>query len=221
MENKFDPLKIILMSFGIIVSIIIASAFALSFNNLNETALEAGIPAMLSPLWPLSLDLFLLAGSIYILRANLTDESSTPGWTVLMVFTAVSTAFNVAHSPDGILSRSAHAVPPIALCVSLELLMMILRSDLQRCKDEGDAKDDKNDSDNMEMTGTFDIGSFDFKVDSNPDWDPKTTTLHLLIQHYCKFSETMPSINAIRKEFGIGWGTANEIVKDLKNKGMI
>jgi hypothetical protein len=48
------------------------------------------------------------------------------------VFTGVSTAFNVYHSPEDFAARAAHAVPPIALCVSLELLMMILKSDLTR-----------------------------------------------------------------------------------------
>jgi len=39
---------------------------------------------------------------------------------------------NVYHSPENLVARAAHAVPPIALCVSLELLMMILKSDLTR-----------------------------------------------------------------------------------------
>jgi hypothetical protein len=83
-------------------------------------------------MWPVCLDAFLLAGSLFILRANLLGESPRPGWWVLLTFTGVSTAFNVYHSPENLVARAAHAVPPIALCVSLELLMMILKSDLTR-----------------------------------------------------------------------------------------
>lgn len=121
-----NPLKVILYIFGIIVSIIIISAFILSFTNLNAAAIEAGIPESLAWLFPLNLDLFLLCASIFILYGNLTGESTKIGWIVLVAFTGVSTAFNMAHSPVDSLSRVSHAVSPIALCISVELLMLIL-----------------------------------------------------------------------------------------------
>jgi len=127
-----SPTRFILVLFGSIVCLIISTAFVLSYANLVETAIEAGISPLLAPMWPVCLDAFLLAGSLFILRANLLGETPTPGWAVLLVFTGVSTAFNVYHSPADFAARAAHAVPPIALCVSLELLMMILKSDLTR-----------------------------------------------------------------------------------------
>jgi hypothetical protein len=127
-----SPTRFILVLFGSIVCLIISTAFVLSYANLVETAIEAGISPLLAPMWPVCLDAFLLAGSLFILRANLLGETPAPGWAVLLVFTGVSTAFNVYHSPENLVARAAHAVPPIALCVSLELLMMILKSDLTR-----------------------------------------------------------------------------------------
>lgn len=127
-----SPTRFILVLFGSIVCLIISTAFVLSYANLVETAIEAGISPLLAPMWPVCLDAFLLAGSLFILRANLLGETPLPGWAVLLVFTGVSTAFNVYHSPENLVARAAHAVPPIALCVSLELLMMILKSDLTR-----------------------------------------------------------------------------------------
>ena len=127
-----SPTRFILLLFGSIVCLIISTAFVLSYANLVETAIEAGISPLLAPMWPVCLDAFLLAGSLFILRANLLGETPLPGWAVLLVFTGVSTAFNVYHSPTDFAARAAHAVPPIALCVSLELLMMILKSDLTR-----------------------------------------------------------------------------------------
>ncbi len=124
------PSKIIFAAFAIIVAIILVSSFALSYSNLRETAIEAGIDPFLAPLWPVCLDCFLVLASLFILRANLAVENPKPGWCVLLVFTTISTIFNVIHSPENLLAQSAHAIPPIALCVSLELLMMILKSDL-------------------------------------------------------------------------------------------
>lgn len=130
MEEK--PLTIISYVFGIIVGIIIISSFALSFTNLNEAAIEAGVPTYLSPLFPLSVDLFLLVSSIFILRANLVGERAIQGWSVLLLFTVISVVFNVVHSPAGIMSRSLHAVPPIALCISMELFMLVIKGDIKR-----------------------------------------------------------------------------------------
>ena len=127
-----SPTRFILLLFGSIVCLIISTAFVLSYANLVETAIEAGISPLLAPMWPICLDSFLLCSSLFILRSNLLNEDSRIGWAVLLVFTGVSTAFNVYHSPENFAARAAHAVPPIALCVSLELLMMILKSDLTR-----------------------------------------------------------------------------------------
>lgn len=115
---------------GMAVLIIAGCAFALSFFNLQDAALEAGIKPWLSWLWPVCIDALLIAGSLMILRSSLRNESPLIGWIVLLSFTGVSTMFNVLHSPAAIVSQAAHAVPPVALCVSIELLMMTIRSDL-------------------------------------------------------------------------------------------
>ena len=36
----------------------------------------------------------------------------------------------IAHSPGGFLFQASHAIPPISLCISVEVLMNIIRSDL-------------------------------------------------------------------------------------------
>ena len=108
------------------------SSFALSFVNLQAAAIESGINTWLSFLWPVCIDAVLIAGSLMILRSSLRNESPVVGWLVLLGFTIVSTGFNILHSPEEITSRLAHAVPPISLCVSIEILMLIIRSDLKR-----------------------------------------------------------------------------------------
>ena len=116
---------------GLAVLIIAGCAFALSFFNLQAAALEAGISPWLSWLWPVVVDCLLIVGSLFLLRSNLRNESPWVGWMVLLSFTLVSTIFNVLHSPADVISQAAHAVPPVALCVSIELLMMCIKSDLK------------------------------------------------------------------------------------------
>lgn len=114
----------------VLVGTIGLTAFILSFANLQAAAVEAGINSMLSWAWPICLDCLLIAGSLMILRANLRQEDARLGWAVLLAFTGASTVFNIVHSPPDLVAQVAHAVPPIALCVSIEILMTIIKSDI-------------------------------------------------------------------------------------------
>lgn len=129
---------------GCAVLIIAACSFLLSFFNLQAAALEAGITPWLSWLWPVCVDALLIAGSLMILRSSIKGESPLVGWSVLLVFTGVSTLFNVLHSPDRLTAQAAHAVPPIALCVSIELFMMTIKSDLVSVSDQGGVQADRH-----------------------------------------------------------------------------
>lgn len=117
---------------GIIAVIIMVCAFMLSFANLQAGAVQAGISPWLSWAWPVCIDALLIAGSLMILRSSLRQESTRFGWAVVIVFTVVSVTFNIAHSPDDLTSRAAHAIPPVTLMVSIEMFTLIIRSDLDR-----------------------------------------------------------------------------------------
>jgi hypothetical protein len=114
--------RFISLSIAALVVLIAVSSFALSYVNLRQVAISAGIPESLAFLWPILLDAFLVVGSLVILRSNLEQSPTWPGWMVLITFTGVSTAFNIIES-KGNIAMAAHAVPPVALCISLELLM--------------------------------------------------------------------------------------------------
>ena len=182
-----SPTRFILVLFGSIVCLIISTAFVLSYANLVETAIEAGISPLLAPAWPLLLDSFLLAASLFILRANLLNEDPKIGWIVLLTFTGVSTAFNVYHSPENFVARAAHAVPPIALCVSLELLMMILKSDLTR--------ETKSDEPTVEVVEEpEEVEKVRLYFESNPG----------------------TSVNKARQELKMSWKRVNEIKSGIE-----
>ena len=115
---------------GILTVIVLLCSFILSFSNLRYAAEISLIDPVLTWAWPLCVDSLLVSGSLLVLRNSLRGESTRFGWLVLSVFTGVSIAFNVAVSPDTWISRAAHAIPPITLMVSVEILLSIVRSDL-------------------------------------------------------------------------------------------
>jgi hypothetical protein len=115
-----------------LVCVIAVCAFALSFYNLQQSAVESGIFPLLAWMWPLCVDCLLIAGSLMILRSSLRGEPALVGWAVLLAFTVISIVFNAIHSPPALVDRVSHAIPPLSLCVSIELLMIIIRSDLRR-----------------------------------------------------------------------------------------
>lgn len=122
--------------FAILFIIIAGSSFALSYVNLMAAATEAGIPNFLNWVWPLCLDAFIIMGSLFVLQANLDNQPQWQGWLVVILFTVTSTVFNIAQSPSNYMSQAAHAVPPIALCASLEMLMIQIKRDLLKATEE-------------------------------------------------------------------------------------
>lgn len=115
---------------GALVLIIAVSSFVLSFCNLQATAIQSGINLWLSWMFPLCIDALLIAGSMMILRESIRGENTRIGWSVLIVFTCVSIVFNVSQSPEGYLNIFAHLIAPVSLCVSTEILMIIIRGDI-------------------------------------------------------------------------------------------
>lgn len=115
---------------GVLVIAITICSFVLSFCNLQATAIQSGINPWLSWMFPICIDCLMIAGSMMILRENLRDGDTRVGWGVLVMFTGISIVFNVSQSPSDAISVASHCVPPVSLCISVELLMIILRGDI-------------------------------------------------------------------------------------------
>jgi hypothetical protein len=114
-------------------------SFAISYNNLHAMALEMGIPYYLAWFFPLCIDLFLIACSIFILYAeeNCPGESRE-GWVFLISYTVLSIWYNVLHSPPEFWYQVGFAICPISLCVSLHLFIKVVKHEMGSCpvKDE-------------------------------------------------------------------------------------
>jgi len=109
-----------------------AAAFVLSYDVLRALALENGVNPRLAWLWPLTLDAFMLAASLAVLRGHLNGEGTWYAWALVFVFSAASVAFNVVHARNGFLSRAIFALPPAVVFLAFHLLMRMVERSVSR-----------------------------------------------------------------------------------------
>jgi hypothetical protein len=117
---------------GILVALLAAGAFALSFDALQKLAHDHGVSMGLTWIWPLILDGAIVVFSLSVLRASLFRESVVYPMGLVACATAASLAFNVAHAEEGTLAKLMAAVPPLALFASFELVVRQIRSEVER-----------------------------------------------------------------------------------------
>ena len=105
------------------VAALAAAGFAMSYGALHALARDSGVPPALAWLWPLVVDGFIVVASLAVLHAVLEARPASYPWALLLVFSAVSVAGNVAHGAPSPVGRLVAAVPPVALVLAFDLLM--------------------------------------------------------------------------------------------------
>jgi hypothetical protein len=112
-------------------------AFVVSFEAISDFAVQVGaFPHSLRYCAPLLVDSFTAAATLVILWLSLTGQPIATAWdawyawALIAAATCVSVAINVAHAPDTDAARLVAAVPPIALLLAVELLMILARRTL-------------------------------------------------------------------------------------------
>ncbi|UPT41793.1 MULTISPECIES: DUF2637 domain-containing protein [Streptomyces] len=102
-----------------------AAAFWLSYEHLHDIADANGLDAERAWVWPATVDLFIIAGELLMLRAALRNR--VDGWAIALAATGSlgSIALNVAGVGDGAQSMEyvVAAVPPTAALVAFGALM--------------------------------------------------------------------------------------------------
>jgi hypothetical protein len=117
-----------------LVFAVAALAFVVSFEAISDFAVQVGaFPHSLRYCAPLLVDSFTAAATLVILWISLTGQPMATAWdawyawALIATATCVSVAINVAHAPDTDAARLVAAVPPIALLLAVELLMILAR----------------------------------------------------------------------------------------------
>jgi hypothetical protein len=100
-----------------------AGAFLLSYDALHQLARTSHVPAVLSWLWPVIVDGFIVVASLAVLQAVHTERRALYPWLLVLGFSGLSVTFNVLHAPTNLVAQLVAAVPPLALVLSFELLM--------------------------------------------------------------------------------------------------
>ncbi|MFD4273803.1 DUF2637 domain-containing protein [Streptomyces cyaneofuscatus] len=102
-----------------------AAAFWLSYEHLHDVADANGLDAERAWVWPATVDLFIIAGELLMLRAALRNR--VDGWAIALAATGSlgSIALNVAGVGDGAqpMEYVVAAVPPTAALVAFGALM--------------------------------------------------------------------------------------------------
>ena len=111
------------------------AGFAMSYGALHALARDSGVPATLAWLWPLVVDGFIVVASLSVLHAVLESRPARYPWFLLLGFSAVSVAGNVAHGAPTPVGRLVAAVPPVALVLAFDLLMRQVRRLLEPAHD--------------------------------------------------------------------------------------
>jgi hypothetical protein len=119
---------------AVLVFAIAALAYLVSFEAISEFAVQVGaFPRPLRWCAPLLVDSFTTAATLVVLWVSLSGESlgrafdAWYAWALIAGATAASVAINVAHAPDRQAAQLVAALPPIALLLSVELLMLVAR----------------------------------------------------------------------------------------------
>jgi hypothetical protein len=117
-----------------LVVAIAALAYLVSFEAISDFAVQVGaFPAGLRWCAPLLVDSFTTAATLVVLWISLADGGMRRAfdawyaWALIAGATAASVAINVAHAPDRQAAQLVAALPPVALLLSVELLMLVAR----------------------------------------------------------------------------------------------
>lgn len=117
---------------GVLVFLLAAAAFLLSFDALKHLAATNGIPAGKSWIYPAIVDGAIIVFSLSVLQASLNRQHTLYPWILVGAFTVLSVILNIVHAPASFLSRILAAIPPLALFLSFELLMGQIKGLVQR-----------------------------------------------------------------------------------------
>ena len=108
--------------------------FILSYTALYKVAAANSDLGRLAYLWPLVIDLALIAFSVWAIRNVMYKRNPWVAYTLILIFSISTIAFNVLNAPDTPLAPFVALFPPIAMVLTLEAILAMLRQDFRKLK---------------------------------------------------------------------------------------
>ncbi|MFF4246241.1 DUF2637 domain-containing protein [Streptomyces sp. NPDC001822] len=119
------PARSLAVGATVVTVLLTAAAFWLSYEHLHDVADGNGLDSTRAWVWPATVDLFIIAGELLMLRAAL--QHRIDGWAITLAATGSlgSIALNVAGVGDGAerMEYIVAAVPPVAALLAFGALM--------------------------------------------------------------------------------------------------
>ncbi|WP_405549526.1 DUF2637 domain-containing protein [Streptomyces globisporus] len=120
-----SPVQALAAGAAVVTVLLTGAAFWLSYEHLHDVASSNGLDGERAWVWPATVDLFIIAGELLMLRAALRNQ--VDGWAIALAATGSlgSIALNVAGVGDGAqpMEYIVAAVPPTAALVAFGALM--------------------------------------------------------------------------------------------------
>jgi hypothetical protein len=127
---------------GVLIPLATVAALTLSYRGLFDWARYHGWPWYLAPLFPLLIDVLIVAGEVVLFNAAI--EGKTPwrvraaAWVIVLVFTALSVIGNVGHAATSdVLTRGGWGLPPVVLAIALGFGLGELKRQAAKYRDAG------------------------------------------------------------------------------------
>ena len=129
--------KTIAWATSVLVFIVAAISFALSYHALQGVAAANGLTGWLSYIWPLLVDFSLVVFSLCVVSAHLYSESTWKQWCLVSISTSLTVFYNALYAYPEMLIPLAQRLliidlPPVMLFCSFELLMSQLKNSVAR-----------------------------------------------------------------------------------------
>ncbi|MFJ2438441.1 DUF2637 domain-containing protein [Streptomyces anulatus] len=123
--NRPSPVQALAAGAAVVTVLLTGAAFWLSYEHLHDVANRNGLNGERAWVWPATVDLFIIAGELLMLRAAIRNR--VDGWAITLAATGSlgSIALNVAGVGDGAqpMEYVVAAVPPTAALVAFGALM--------------------------------------------------------------------------------------------------
>lgn len=123
--KKLSAVQVLALGAAVVTVALTGAAFWLSFEHLHDVADGNGLDGIRAWAWPGTVDLFIVAGELLILRAALRDRFDWFAYLLAGVGSLGSIALNVAGvgANAAIMKYVVAAVPPVAALLAFAAIM--------------------------------------------------------------------------------------------------
>lgn len=117
---------------AMMVLLIGAGAFVLSYDALYFTGLNNGVPSAKAWIWPLLIDAPLIVFTLALLVSQIMRQSAKLWAALVILYTLATVGFNLSHAQQSPLGWTVAIVAPVGLLLTTEALRHLAKTIIER-----------------------------------------------------------------------------------------